>query len=331
MPTDSPSRGTVTRLVEAATAAPSLHNAQPWRFRYAADGGVLELRAAMDRCLPHSDPHGRALHMGCGAALLNLRVAAADAGWCAAFRVLPDPYDPRLLAAVRLRRVPEEESAGDPDGASEAAALAELAAQIPRRHTSRRPYAADRVPDPVRARLRAAAEREGGQLLFASPWHATAVLRLAVDAEGRDFHDPGRLTELAQWTDVEERPAAATGDPGHRPAPFRDFAGRRAPTGGMPGAEDGPPPQLALLSTMEDRPADWVRAGQALERALLVATAHGLSAAVSSESLAWTELGWTVNDPLLPAGQVHAVLRLGYGAEAPATPRLPLHQVLDLR
>ncbi|RMI39159.1 Acg family FMN-binding oxidoreductase [Streptomyces triticirhizae] len=328
MPTESPSQRTVSRLVEAATAAPSLHNAQPWRFHYLAESGRLELRAAMDRCLPHSDPHGRALHMGCGAALLNLRVAAAEAGWCAAFRVLPDPHDPRLLATVRPHRL---DAAADPEQERELAALAALAEQIPRRHTSRQPYADDRVPDPVRGELRAAAEREGARLLFASPWHAPAVLDLARDAEGRDFSDPGRLAELAEWTEVDAERDSPPGDQAHQPSPVRDFAGRRAPAERLPAGEEGPPPQLALLSTVEDRPADWVRAGQALERALLVATAHSLSAAVSSESLAWTELGWTARDPLLPAGQVHAVLRLGYGGPASPTPRRPLHQVLDIR
>ncbi|UED84131.1 Acg family FMN-binding oxidoreductase [Streptomyces profundus] len=327
MRTEIPSERTLTSLVEAATAAPSLHNAQPWRFRYRVDSGTLQLRAAMERVLPHSDPDGRALHMGCGAALLNLRVAAAAAGWRADHRVLPDPYDPRLLATVRLARPPADD---DPHGAAELAALAELAAQIDRRHTSREPYGEERVPDPVRGELRRAAEREGGQLLFASPWHARGVLELVRDAEGRDFADPGRVSELAGWTEVED-PREPADAPAHQPVRVRDFAGRQAPAEAPPGGAEGPPPQLALLSTAEDRPADWVRAGQALERALLVGTAHGLSAAVSSASPAWIDLGWIARDPLLPAGQPHAVLRLGYGAEAPATSRLPVHQVLDIR
>ncbi|WP_062206569.1 hypothetical protein [Streptomyces sp. NBRC 109706] len=324
MRTEIPSERTLTSLVEAATAAPSLHNAQPWRFHYLVDSGILQLRAAMDRVLPHSDPDGRALHMGCGAALLNLRAAAAAAGWCPDHAVLPDPYDPRLLATVRLSRPSDGD---DPQRAAELAALAE---QIGRRHTDREPYTEERVPDPVRGELRRAAEREGGQLLFASSWHATAVLDLVRDAEGRDFADPGRVAELAAWTDVDDPREPAEG-PAHRPVRVRDFAGRQAPVEAPPGGAEGPPPQLALLSTAEDRPADWVRAGQALERTLLVGTAHGLSAAVSSASPGWTELGWIARDPLLPAGRPHVVLRLGYGAAAQATPRLPVHQVLDIR
>ncbi|MGW3141189.1 hypothetical protein ACWDAQ_35895, partial [Streptomyces sp. NPDC001139] len=46
---------TVTALVAAATAAPSLHNAQPWRFRHAAGSRTLELRADLDRRMPRFD------------------------------------------------------------------------------------------------------------------------------------------------------------------------------------------------------------------------------------------------------------------------------------
>jgi hypothetical protein len=71
---------TVATLVAEATAAPSMHNAQPWRFRFLADERLLLLRADPERAMPRSDPGDRALHIGCGAALFNLRVAAAHAG-----------------------------------------------------------------------------------------------------------------------------------------------------------------------------------------------------------------------------------------------------------
>jgi hypothetical protein len=77
MPAQPLDTTTATALVTAATAAPSLHNAQPWRFRFRSADGVLELWADLDRAMPHTDPDNRALYLGCGAALCNLRVAAA--------------------------------------------------------------------------------------------------------------------------------------------------------------------------------------------------------------------------------------------------------------
>lgn len=52
--------------------------------------------------MPHSDPDTRGLHIGCGAALLNLRVAGAHEGWNPETLLLPDPTDRTLLASVRL-------------------------------------------------------------------------------------------------------------------------------------------------------------------------------------------------------------------------------------
>ncbi|RKN45970.1 nitroreductase [Streptomyces hoynatensis] len=296
-------------LVEAATAAPSLHNAQPWRFRYLKDTATFELRAALDHALPHSDPDGRALHLGCGAALFNLRVAATHASWRPVTVLLPDRYDPRLLATVRLER-----PAGPADPG---AGLAGLHPAIHRRRTSRLPFDDERVPDPVRATLREAAEAEGAQLHFPSGWHVQTVLDLIRDAEGRDLADPGRTAELHRWS--EDAPGGASA---------RDFAGRPVPARPHGGGEFEELPQLALLGTREDRPADWLRAGQAMERVLLVATGHHLSTALSSEALDWSDLRWTVRDPLSSMGQVHVVLRVGYGPPVPATPRRPVSQVL---
>ena len=70
----------VIELVAAATKAPSMHNTQPWRFRFEAD--------EEDDAYARPDPifgsvirvaSGRAF-IACGAALFNLRLAATVAG-----------------------------------------------------------------------------------------------------------------------------------------------------------------------------------------------------------------------------------------------------------
>ena len=70
----------VADLVAAATLAPSMHNTQPWRFRYEPASQTIELYADPARMLRFGDPDGRAAHIACGAALLNLRLAAVVAG-----------------------------------------------------------------------------------------------------------------------------------------------------------------------------------------------------------------------------------------------------------
>ncbi|TDB79041.1 hypothetical protein E1264_36045 [Actinomadura sp. KC216] len=63
------------RLVVAATMGPTIHDVHAWRFT--AVQGLIELHADPVRFRPPRDPLGRNLHLGGGAALVNLRLAAA--------------------------------------------------------------------------------------------------------------------------------------------------------------------------------------------------------------------------------------------------------------
>ncbi len=49
-------------------------------------------------------------------------------------------------------------------------------------------------------------------------------------------------------------------------------------------------PSIAVLCSAHDRRADWLRAGQALEHVLLVATARGLRASLLHQALEWPDL-----------------------------------------
>lgn len=318
----------ILTLVTAATAAPSLHNAQPWRFRHHSGTRTFELRADLRRAMPRTDPDNRALHLGCGAALLNLRVAAARDGWGVETVLLPDPADPHLLAAMRLSG-----TAGTDDE------LALLFPAIDRRHTSRHPFEDRPVPAEIQDALRDAAHQEGAQLLFPDPWHLEALLHDVLDAEGRDALDPGRLDDLRQWTRlgtessgtvVDGVPEEAFG-PRKRSgrAPVRDFAGRR-PIPGRPAAAFETTPNLVLLGTRNDRPGDWLRAGQAMERVLLLATLKGLATSLTSHALEQKDLRELARDPKSAMGYVQMVLRLGYGPSGPGTPRRPAQDVLEI-
>ncbi|MFD8005330.1 Acg family FMN-binding oxidoreductase [Streptomyces mirabilis] len=320
---------TVAKLVAEATAAPSMHNAQPWRFRFLSGERLVLLYADPERAMSHSDPDNRALHIGCGAALFNLRVAAAHADLVPETRLLPEPQDPLLLAAVHL---------ADPTGRFRDDDLARLHPVIRERHTSRYPFAEKDVPEDVRATLQDAATREGAELLFPGLWHAETVLDLVRDAESRDIMGTEANEDLVRWTRLgPEADTAVDGVPEYAfgprkrdgKAPVRDFTGRR------PVADRGTTtfehtPHLALLSTLSDAPADWLRAGQALERVLLEATLADLATSLTSHALEDRELRLLARDPGLGTGQVQMVLRLGYGPRGPATPRRPVWDVLEI-
>lgn len=319
---------TVTAIVSDAAAAPSMHNAQPWKFRYLSGARTFHVRSDLERAMPHADPTNRALHIGCGAALFNLRVSAAHAGWEPATRLLPDPADPELLATVELAGPVRPETD-----------LAVLYPAIRRRHTSRHPFSEEDIPQAVQDALCGAALHEGARLLFPSEWHTESVLDLVHDAEGRDSLDHSQLEDLVRWTRIGPDTAATSADgipdyafgPRKRDgkAPVRDFAGRR----GVPGrkvATFESKPHLALLGTTGDRPEDWLTAGQAMERVLLEATLDGLATSLTSHALEWPELRWAVRDPRSAMGFVQMVLRLGYGKQGPGTPRRLVADVLDI-
>ena len=88
------------RHVVAATMAPALHDVQAWRFRVVP--GLIRVEADPQRLRTRDDPQARFVHLSCGAALLNLRLAAAQLGREPVVRLLPERTTPTLLATVRL-------------------------------------------------------------------------------------------------------------------------------------------------------------------------------------------------------------------------------------
>ncbi|MFI1163489.1 Acg family FMN-binding oxidoreductase [Streptomyces sp. NPDC020801] len=313
---------TLERLVAAAGAAPSIHNTQPWRFRLEPDTGTLEIRAAADRGLRHIDPAGRALHLSVGCAVFNLRVAVAHFGWEPVTRLLPRPDRPTLLATVRLA------------GPAHIAAASGLYDALWRRHSSRAPFSGRPLPAEVLTELTEAAHAEGAALAVAAPEVAERVLRVTREAEQRNTADTDRAAESRRWVQGPEpaalgMPPRALGPQDFRDRiPMRDFGAHRHPAVLAARAYETRP-LIAVLSTAHDRRADWLRAGQALERVLLVATAHGVRASLLHQAMEWPDLRARIGPPASGRrGHAQMVIRLGYGPEGPASPRRTAREVL---
>jgi nitroreductase len=313
--------GMVRQLVEAAAAAPSIHNTQPWRFRVVGDD-LIEVRADPGRILWVADAQGRALHLSCGAALFNLRLAIRLAGAKPLVWPLPDPDgEPTLLASVQL-------SEGRPPTQAER----ELYDCIWRRHTSRVPFSGAPVPGPVLTALERAAGAEFTVLRTLGPDDAARVLHLAAAADRELAEDFDHRVELASWIGTEGDdgvPAAALGSrPDRDPAPIRELW-RAAPATALPAMSYEPQPHLAVLATARDDPADWLRAGQALQRILLTATSNGLAASFLYQLLERhdrhpSEPRWW---PWPECPQM--ILRLGYGRPGATSPRRRVDDILD--
>ena len=306
-------------VLETAASAPSVHNTQPWAFRVTPD--VIELHADPARRLPVADPDDQELRLACGAALFNLRLALLARGVRPAAALYPDPARPQLLAQVRR--------AGAGHATPE---LTRLLEAVPRRHTNRRPFTGAPVAAAERYALRRAAAEEGALLHLVPADRRAELGRLSIAAHRRQLTDPAFRDELLHWTG--RGPEQPDGVPARTAAPpaahdrwvVRDFTagtGReRAP------GKDEDEPLLAVLIPHVTGPAAEVRAGEALQRVLLTATAEGLAVSFLSHLVevpdareALRRLVGAVRPPL-------AVLRIGHGQPTGRTPRRPAAELM---
>jgi hypothetical protein len=298
-------------VVARAIWAPSVHNTQPWRFT--ADGGPqISLYADASRRLAVADPDGREMMISCGTAVFTLRLALRSLGYIPETRVLPDLAQPTLVAQVSWR-----------DRAAADEFERRLSGHVLTRRTHRGAFDPQPLPPDTLAALRAAAAREGAALRIVADDGRRAALAAAVQTAEHELSlDGERLRELARWTPApgsagrDGVPATSYPARAERTQPYfpgRDFA--RGHGWGTPPLSPATSHRAAgvagLLTTTADRPADWVNAGQALQRILLTASACGAAVALHSQPL---ELPWLrefIGTQLSDGACPHLVLRIG--------------------
>jgi nitroreductase len=314
--------GVVRRIIESAAAAPSIHNTQPWRFTVVADD-MLHVEADPDRALWVSDPRARALYLSCGAALFNIKTAIRMTGFNPLVWPLPHPeLGPAVLAAVQAE-----------PGRPPTFAEREMYEAIWQRHTNRNPFTAEPVPESVVMALEQAAGFEFATLRMLSNDQAAVALDMAAKASAELADDVEHRIELQRWIGTKSPqdgiPAdALPGRPRHEPAPIRGDLAAAAPAITRPAADYEVHPQLAVLSTARDDAADWLRAGQALQRVLLTATTHQVSASFLYQSIELRDMRGDAAPAWPFPGNPQMVIRFGYGKPSAASPRRPLDDVL---
>src|SRR5215203_5666964 len=214
-----------TTLVEAAAAAPSVHNSQPWQF--VVGPRHVDLFADPDRHLRVADGSGRSLLISCGAALLNLRVAADHLGFHPRVRILPTADDPTHVARLEV-----DHRHGSPGF------LEDLFPAVWSRRTNRFPFWERRIPRSVLSRLQDAVSLENSLLrIVDQPAEIDRIVGLLHDGERADL--PEAKLERAAWLG---RDGAPDGIPSHalgprprdRSTPFRDLGADAAVTDGRP-------------------------------------------------------------------------------------------------
>jgi nitroreductase len=311
-----------SKLGESARWAPSIHNSQPWRLRRLPDGvAILE---DLSRSLPVIDPSGRDRLISCGSAVLNTRVSMRALGFVPEVALLPDPAAPSLIGTVRAagRCTPSDDDLL-------------LERMILQRHTHRRVYRSHVIAEDDLLELRQAASAEGARLSVADAGARRRLAHLLRRAVRNQAADPELRDEVERWVRrggqhyVDGIPSSALGT---SPFPVDSLVHgghRGAPEAGEVEEELARSTVLAI-STREDSRHDWVVAGMALDRLLLVATAKGLVATFADQALQDDAVRPEVAEALGIWGKPQVLLRIGRAlVDAPITPRRSLDDLFS--
>lgn len=314
-------------VVATAVWAPSVHNSQPWLF--AADERAISLYADPDRQLLATDPDGREMMISCGAALFTARLAVRACGFIPETEVFPDPAQPLLIARLTWQH-----------RAAPAGYELRTFDQVLSRRTHRAGFEPVPIAGALLTVLRAGAERDGTALRILTDEGDRAVLAATVQAAERTVRLDGlRTRDVAAWTtppgSSRRDGVPATSYPARAVRTFPDFPGRDFGRGrgwGLPPSSAQASARSAgvvsVLITPGDHPADWVRAGQALQRILLTGTAYGIAAALHSQPLEFSAMRRFIGAEFCSGGYPQLVLRLGSVAQTSASVRRPAAAVL---
>jgi len=169
------------------------------------------------------------------------------------------------------------------------------------RHTDRRPVSGSRPTADALSAVAASVEAEETALQFLDPDQVRTLTRAADLARQAGAEDAPWHAELAYWTDLTQ------GD--------RDAVA------------------FAVLSGRTDRPAAWLRAGEALSAGWLTATEQGLTVLPLSAPVEVDGTRETLHAMITDGGHPYLVLRLGTADPAlpgpPQAPRLPSRQSIE--
>lgn len=281
-------------VVEAAMQAPSVHDTKPWWFH--GIGRELGIHADVERRLPIADPDGREMLIACGAAAFTARVALRYLGFVPEVDVLPDACQPDLVARITWT-----------EGAPPSDYERRLFAEVARRRTYRLTPENWPLPAGALTALGGQVSKENARLQIIgeeNQWAALAAVTQAGDYALRC--DAARVLE-----------ASMTLEHGWGLPPMRDGRVPR-PTG-----------VVAMLTTELDGRADWISAGQALQRVLLAAGTCELATSLHSQPLEIAELRDFIRKRICGGAFPQMALTFGTAERSPARDLGPMAVATD--
>jgi nitroreductase len=316
----------ITKAVELACHAPSLHNSQPWKW--VVSSASADLFVDPRRMATSTDRSGREAIISCGAALGHFRVALAAVGWETNVDQFPNPNNLDHLASIDFKSVEHVTQA-----------RRDRADAILRRRTSRLPFRAPKHWASFEPVLRSSFDDD------------LVVLDVLTDDARPRLAEASRLTEaLRRYDDAYDQELRWW------TAPSREYEGipesalvseqdarrvdvnRRFPADPYERSSAGTHDQakIVVLSTTGEARVDALNCGEALSAILLECTMAGLATCPITHVTELESSRAIIADLTCELAAVPQVLiRIGIAPKGelipPPTPRRPLSEVLEVR
>ncbi len=329
------------RLREAARAAPSILNTQPWLFRIVADDHI---QLCADPGPDPNDPHLRALHLkvtdkraremiiSCGAALFNLvlaiRVTGHDPvidvvkGQDVADLILGQKRDPVLLATVNI---------GINRHRATTVMEQHLYDAIQLRQTVREPFRPPKLEMTLVTELEQAGRMGPVNARLLHRWEQRDFVNRAIEVNRQLQKNKRYVDEVREWTGRNAVGGRGVPEEAFGPlpededqSPIRDLGLAWGPRKHARFEEKNA--RLIVLTTESDTTADWMYVGQALQKLLLMATHFGVQASFMTQPFEERDRRpEDRRDQLWPWPRPwHIVIRLGHTPERHETPHANL-------
>lgn len=283
-------------LLRYAILAPSTRNTQPWTFRLGADG--IEVYVDYTRRVPVGDPCDRELLMSIGAAITNLRVAAAHFGFETTVLYQARPEETLPVAVIAFR----ETCATEPG-------LRSLFPAILRRRTNRSEFEARPIEDAARTALCEFVDDNAEFVRFIVPHDRQRTADLVSAGDRALYSNEAFRKEFAHWM-----PNATSGFDILRRFHLRERVNDAA--------------ALVVITCDEDK-TSLIRAGETLERLLLLLTRCGLQYSFLNEPIEVEGLRNELWSMIRSQRPPQLLLRIGYGKPVPRPqPRRKVREVI---
>ncbi len=312
-------------LLHYAVLAPSTHNSQPWSFRIEPKG--VAIFADESRALPVADSDHRELYMSLGAAIANLRVAAAHFGFESSLDFPARPSDGDLSAFVSLT----ETCAPDKR-------LASLFSAIRNRRTNRGSFSTQPIEPDALALILNCVEEFADTFSVVSAQDQTRMADLVAFSDRVQMQDYRYRAELSHWT-RSQADAATDGllaqSIGFPPAVagVAPFILRHVDLGALQAHQDhgraASAACLIVVSAFDDH-VSLIRAGESLELLLLTITRSGLQYSFLNAPVQLPDMRERVAMVAGTRRPPQLILRIGPGQPIiHPTPRRPVDEVVS--